>query len=86
MNDFLLFVVAFLLGAITVWLLEEGLPPSRYPSRHQPRYDYNQLRYKSTDKQQTSDPCELCRNLRRSYVQRARRRAAIRPCNWPCDH
>ena len=38
MNDVLLFVLAFLLGAITVWFLEEGLPPSRYPSRYQPRY------------------------------------------------
>ena len=38
MNDVLLFVVAFLFGAITVWFLEEGFPPSRYPSRYQPRY------------------------------------------------
>ena len=46
MNDVLLFVVAFLLGAITVWFLEEGFPPSRYPSRYRPRYKSNRPRYR----------------------------------------
>ena len=94
MNDFLLFVVAFLLGAISVWFLEEGLPPSRYPSRYQPRYESNQPRYKSRYNSRyksrydalDSTRCQPAYAVSAPYPRRVRRPPPLRPCYMPCDY
>ena len=94
MNDVLLFVLAFLLGAITVWFLEEGFPPSRYPSRYQPRYESNQPRYESrygsgyksrydaVDRTRAQPAYAVCA----PYPRRVRRRPPLPPCYMPCDY
>ena len=94
MNDVLLFVLAFLLGAITVWFLEEGLPPSRYPSRYQPRYEFNQPRYesryhsgyKSRYDGLGSTRCQPAYAVSAPYPRRVRRPPPLLPCCMPCDY
>ena len=93
MNDVLLFVLAFLLGAITVWFLEEGLPPSRYhPSRYQPRYESNQPRYESRyDRESRYDAldstrCQPAYAVSAPYPRRVRRPPPLLPCCMPCDY
>ena len=93
MNDVLLFVLAFLLGAITVWFLEEGFPPSRYPSGISP--DMSLINPDTSSGITSNTRPDMTRSTGRGHNRRmqsaplipdASEATANSPCYMPCDY